>query len=70
LRSSDDAFQGVQFGAAGDQPTPTDFDGDGKSDIAVFRPSNGFWYYLRSSNGSFGLVQFGANGDIAVSGIR
>jgi photosystem II stability/assembly factor-like uncharacterized protein len=40
----------------------TDFDGDGKTDVSVFRPADGVWYMLRSQAG-FAATQFGANGD-------
>jgi hypothetical protein len=43
-------------------PRRADFDGDGKSDISVFRPADGIWYLNRSSQGFTG-VQFGVSND-------
>ncbi len=39
-----------------------DYDGDGRADLSVFRPSNGFWY-LNRVNGGFDAVQFGLSTD-------
>ncbi len=47
---------------------PSNFDGDGQSDLAVFRPADGNWYILRSSNGAFSSQFFGTNGDKPVPG--
>ena len=42
--------------------TPFDYDGDGKSDVSVFRPSTGLWYLLRSTAGYTGM-QWGEGTD-------
>jgi hypothetical protein len=44
------------------QTTRFDFDGDGKADVSVFRPTTGAWYLNQSQNGFTG-VSFGLNGD-------
>ena len=44
-----------------------DFDGDGKTDISVFRPSNGYWYISKSSGG-YSFLQWGLSDDIPVPG--
>jgi uncharacterized delta-60 repeat protein len=45
--------------------TNFDFDGDGRADVSVFRPSTNIWYELLSTNYAVNIVSFGESGDIA-----
>lgn len=54
----------IQWGTVGDKPFASDFDGDGKADLAVFRPSTRSWYIRRSSDAGFTSLQWGVETDI------
>ncbi len=64
--------QNLTLGAQDDLPdwqpilaprrTAFDFDGDGRADISVFRPSDRVWYLLRS-NAGFSALQWGLSSD-------
>ncbi len=43
---------------------PFDFDGDGKSDVSVFRPSQSAWYILRTSDSQIQATTFGLATDL------
>jgi hypothetical protein len=45
-----------------------DFDGDGTTDLSVFRPSNGGWFTLNSGSNTFTANFFGTAGDVPVDG--
>lgn len=51
----------------GDGRAPADFDGDGRTDISVFRPSNGVWY-LQQSTAGFAAYSFGIDEDTIAPG--
>lgn len=44
-----------------------DFEGDGLTDISVFRPNGGSWYFLNSSDGAFRAQTLGSVNDRVVS---
>ena len=57
-----------QWGLSSDLPAAADFDGDGRADIAVYRPGNGLWFVLNPLNGvQQALRQWGLSGDVPIA---
>jgi hypothetical protein len=51
----------------GNKQTAADFDGDARTDLSIFRPSNGEWWYQRSFDLAPRAVQFGNSQDVPVA---
>lgn len=66
-QSTDSTYRYYGWGGSDDKLVNGDFDGDRRSDIAVWRPSNGTWYLKNSPVGDRS-VQWGVAGDVPVPG--
>ncbi len=64
------SFAAIEWGLEGDIRVPADYDGDGIKDVAVWRPSNGVWYILRSRDGFIANIQWGLTSPFPTGGIE
>ena len=69
MQSKTNSFRVENFGLADDIPQQGDYDGDGTTDIGVFRQSNGVWYVIESSTRQFRAVKWGEPEDIPITSI-
>jgi uncharacterized delta-60 repeat protein len=56
-------FTAARFLTVGRQSAPFDFDGDGRTDVGIVRPSVGEWWINRSQTDSVIVAQFGSSTD-------
>lgn len=78
-RSSDGKYDQMRWGytLATDEATPGDYDGDGKTDLAVFRPALSFpdraplsYFYINETSNGFTAIPWGAQNDNPIVQLR
>lgn len=66
-RSSDLGQTYYGWGFSSDKLVNGDFDGDGRADVGIWRPTDGRWYLNQSSAG-YNTISWGIDGDVPVPG--
>jgi hypothetical protein len=61
--SSNGSIRVVEWGVTGDDLlAQNDYDGDGATDVAIWRNSTGVWYIIQSSNNAVVTREWGFSG--------
>ena len=55
------------WGDPEDQPVPGDYDGDGRTDIAIWRPGTGTWWIINSRTVTVWSHKLGKREDLPVA---
>jgi hypothetical protein len=63
------SFRAMRWGSDTDVLVPGDYDGDGATDAAVWRPESGVWYVLQSHDASAMFIKWGASSDHRTAGV-
>ena len=67
-QSESESLRALSFGLGTDIQIPADYDGDQKTDVAVWRPETGAWIVLNSNSNEISGFQWGQSNDIPGSG--
>ena len=63
MRSSDNVVNAAHWGQDGDRPVPADYDGDGKTDLAIWRDG---YYWIYGSRDGISVFNWGLSTDAPV----
>jgi hypothetical protein len=63
----DATYTATVWGQSGDVPQVADFNGDGITDVTVYRPSTGTWFVLPSDGGPYTATAWGISTDVPVT---
>ncbi len=67
MQSSNSQYRYSRWGTTGDIATAADYDGDGQTDIAIYRASAGEWYILPTANTPYRYYRWRIAEDIPVA---
>jgi hypothetical protein len=65
VRFSNGGSTSIAWGLPDDELVPADYDGDGRTDLGLFRRSTGTWY-IGYASGTYAVATWGGGDDVPV----